>query len=572
MWLFLLVNMKKLILIVLILAAVQAPSWAGQKVTADTDKDGRIDQTAFYDSRGRLLRLEVDQNRDGRTDRIQHYENQVLVRGERDIDHDGRMDCTDLYEAGKLVRQVRTDAQGRTCQIIYFDGSEKIRRIEKDSSGDGKFDLFYYFEDGVLARSEKDTTGSGRINIRQLWAHDMPVELTEDRDEDGQNERIIWFGPDGLPEKSRHDLDGDGETETLRTYEQGKLVLENRDTNLDSHFDRITRFEKELPVHQTQDRNHDRAVDYTALFDSQGHVEKIIEDSDFDGRVDRIRWFSKGNPLHTDHDSDRDGFLETRSFYTSGRLARQTRDLNRDKKPDQWTWFGPAGERTRIEADTDFNGRVETWHFFEKNLRVRLEKDETGNGRPDLKVLYRDEKQVRLVRDRDGDGCFEMTREFGVDGFDRRDSLDRDCDGRPETRSWFAGEVLRVREADENLDGEMDFREEFSPEGRLVRAVESHGRDARLNLAWIYDEDEVAVRGELDTDRDSRADTWFYYDEGLLSRVAEDTNRDGKPDLWETYDRSERMVLEEKDIDFDGICDLSRAWNYEGRGKEAQIQ
>ena len=61
-------------------------------VRQDTDKDGKIDQVAFFDKEGRPVRLEIDSNGDGAMDRVQHYSDGKVVKIERDTDHDKRMD------------------------------------------------------------------------------------------------------------------------------------------------------------------------------------------------------------------------------------------------------------------------------------------------------------------------------------------------------------------------------------------------------------------------------------------------------------------------------------------------
>ena len=110
---------------------------------------------------------------------------------------------------------------------------------------------------------------------------------------------------------------------------------------------------------------------------------------------------------------------------------------------------------------------------------------------------------------------------------------------------------------DENLDGKTDLKAIFSEHGKLVESREDEGESGKLNLTWRYDDDENPIKAEKDGNGDGRTDTWFFYDKGRLSRVEEDTNQDGKADLFEYYDGSEALVKKERDLNFDGVIDVT---------------
>ncbi|HMA87084.1 MAG TPA: hypothetical protein VKN73_15390, partial [Desulfosalsimonadaceae bacterium] len=52
----------------------------GKKVEKDTDEDGVIDQVLFFDKKGRIQRLKIDNNKDGRMDQFQFYEAETIIR------------------------------------------------------------------------------------------------------------------------------------------------------------------------------------------------------------------------------------------------------------------------------------------------------------------------------------------------------------------------------------------------------------------------------------------------------------------------------------------------------------
>ena len=64
-----------------------------KRVERDVDGDGKIDQIAFFDAKGKIARLEIDSNNDGLMDGFQYYKDEKPVRLETDTDFDRRIDC-----------------------------------------------------------------------------------------------------------------------------------------------------------------------------------------------------------------------------------------------------------------------------------------------------------------------------------------------------------------------------------------------------------------------------------------------------------------------------------------------
>ncbi len=135
-------------------------------VQRDTDEDGKIDQVAHFDKKGRLIRLEIDGNADGIMDRFQYYEGDVIKEVERDRNYDRQIDTWDFFEQGKRIRHERaaTDT-GRLEQIIVFDAQERPLEIKRDTTLDGRFDILILFKNGNPSYEEKDTNFDGRKDI-----------------------------------------------------------------------------------------------------------------------------------------------------------------------------------------------------------------------------------------------------------------------------------------------------------------------------------------------------------------------------------------------------------------------
>ena len=155
---------------------------AEQMVENDPDKNGIIDQRAFYNEAKKMIRLEVDSDQDGKVEVIQYYEDEKLSRVERDTDLDGKTDCIDHYEKDIRQRQERLDKHKKLIQVTRFS------------------------KDGLLPVSlEKDTTGTGTMNAWVTYKDGKPVEEKRDENEDGK-------------------------ADTITEYENSKPVLQKKDT------------------------------------------------------------------------------------------------------------------------------------------------------------------------------------------------------------------------------------------------------------------------------------------------------------------------------------------------------
>ena len=234
---------------------------AEQMVENDPDKNGIIDQRAFYNEAKKMIRLEVDSDQDGKVEVIQYYEDEKLSRVERDTDLDGKMDCIDHYEKDIRQRQERLDKHKKLIQVTRFskDGLLPVT-MEKDSSGDGKFDTFYTFSKGLVATLEKDTTGTGTMNAWVTYKDGKPVEEKRDENEDGKMELVLDYDGEGLPLKSRHDQDADGFFEAVRFYRKGEIVRQERDEDKNGKADTLTEYENSQPVLQKKDTTFSGAL------------------------------------------------------------------------------------------------------------------------------------------------------------------------------------------------------------------------------------------------------------------------------------------------------------------------
>lgn len=120
-------------------------------------------------------------------------------------------------------------------------------------------------------------------------------------------------------------------------------------------------------------------------------------DTNLDGVKDVIRTFNdKGDPQKEEADSNYDGKIDTWLFFTSGRLSREERDTNFDGKPDVWKHYVIDEDLTkkerdpnaplrlqRIQRDLNFDDKPDVWEFYERGRLERMGLDLDFDGHVD---------------------------------------------------------------------------------------------------------------------------------------------------------------------------------------------
>jgi hypothetical protein len=133
--------------------------------------------------------------------------------------------------------------------------------------------------------------------------------------------------------------------------------------------------------------------------------------------------------------------------------------------------YDTSGVLTKLEADSDHDGKIDTWAYMDGPRVVRVEVDENGDGTIDR---------------------WEYHTNTGRDGQDAK------------------------RERPDGTDGRL-------------------GRGGPVGGDGAQSPDKTIERIELATHRDGVIDRWEYFDHGMLARIEQDTDGDGKIDKWETY-------------------------------------
>ena len=148
--------------------------------------------TAHYDQKtGRLSRLELDQNKNGRVDTFSYWNGTSIDRIEVDQDEDGRVDRWEHYGPGNKMTKVATSSRDDAIQDTWAYPDERgfLSKVESDSD-----------RDGVIDKRETFAPRPGANDSRVL----VMVEL--DMDKTGQASTRLYYKPDGSFDRSEHKI------------------------------------------------------------------------------------------------------------------------------------------------------------------------------------------------------------------------------------------------------------------------------------------------------------------------------------------------------------------------------
>lgn len=148
----------------------------------DATVDGMALTAKYDDKTGRLRRIDVDQNKNGRIETFGYWDGNRLLKIEIDLDENGVIERWEHYGEGN-----------------------RLERVGTSSKGDGVEDTWSYPDaEGLVLKEEFDTDRDGRVDKRDTYAAPPGapgqrvlsiVELNLDKD--GHPERRLHYRPDG---------------------------------------------------------------------------------------------------------------------------------------------------------------------------------------------------------------------------------------------------------------------------------------------------------------------------------------------------------------------------------------
>ena len=177
-------------------------------------------------------------------------------------------------------------------------------------------------------------------------------------------------------------------------------------------------------------------------------------------------------------------------------------EKERMKKTTQATYDPKTGKLTRLTADLNKNGKIDTYTYMDgtKVLRSEIDADEDGKIE---RWEYHDDAGKNVVSV----------------------AISREKNGKPDT--WMYP----------------------GPDGKLVRAEISSEQDEKKIDRWEWYEADRLVRAEEDASGDGKVDKWETHRNGSLIAVMLDENYDGTPDRRLNYGDAGRLLTIESEPD-----------------------
>lgn len=185
----------------------------GSVELTEQGRKGKLQKT-FYGVDGAVARIEKDSDQDGKFESSWEYNAGVLQRvtKPRGVWH--------YNGKGKLRRaELDEDRNGRIDRIEYYQGVNRLAKVEELAANGKVRSTWHYDANGKPQRAEEDTDGDGQLDCQRRYHANGTMEQITDIDENGVPGVREMFGETGNLISREEDLDGDGVFD-LRT---GKL-------------------------------------------------------------------------------------------------------------------------------------------------------------------------------------------------------------------------------------------------------------------------------------------------------------------------------------------------------------
>jgi hypothetical protein len=133
------------------------------QLTVNAVKDGKPDIYSYMNGT-KFVRIEVDENEDGKIDRWEYYgPDQKIEKVGLSRANDGKQDAW-VYRgpdgtASKI--EVSTHHDGKVNRVEFYEKGA-LTRVEEDGDGDGRPDKWETYENGALTTASFDTQHTGK--------------------------------------------------------------------------------------------------------------------------------------------------------------------------------------------------------------------------------------------------------------------------------------------------------------------------------------------------------------------------------------------------------------------------
>ena len=167
---------------------------------------------AVYDrDTGKLTLLKYDSNGNGKPDTFSYMDGPRVVRIEIDQDEDGKIDRWEYYGPDRRLEKVGFSRanDGKVDSWSYTGADGLVARIEISTRRDGRIDRIEYYEKGAMVRAEEDTDGDGAIDKWEQYEGAHLASIAFDSSHRGTPDRRLVYAADG-DVRIEIDAGGDG--------------------------------------------------------------------------------------------------------------------------------------------------------------------------------------------------------------------------------------------------------------------------------------------------------------------------------------------------------------------------
>lgn len=123
------------------------------------------------------------------------------------------------------------------------------------------------------------------------------------------------------------------------------------------------------------------AASYDAF---SGRLIQLSADQDGDGRVDQWTYLDGNLPWRGEADTDGDGRVDRWEYFDgNARLQRVGTSSRADGVEDTWTYVLAVGGESRVDRSRTRDRHIDRREFFRGDVMTRVEEDTNGDGRVD---------------------------------------------------------------------------------------------------------------------------------------------------------------------------------------------
>jgi hypothetical protein len=106
-------------------------------------------------------------------------------------------------------------------------------------------------------------------------------------------------------------------------------------------------------------------------------------DTNLDGIKDVVRLFNaKGEATKENADTNYDGKLDSWAIYVNGRMTEEDLDTNYDGAADVWKYY-LDGKLSRVKRDRNHDGKPDVWEIYTNGHLTRMGLDDSFDGHVD---------------------------------------------------------------------------------------------------------------------------------------------------------------------------------------------